>query len=158
MPSLLNARHFLSWPWLRSTGLLAVHFRADPTAKVDCQILCLIPATVEDDPTQVHDRRWSMYMDTTCENVIGQYVHLLNPSISVLTPGKPMFLFKSSFLVNLSCSLFQDLQPEDHWRLPMVKCSEFFPYHMSGEFISLYSLVYYSISLRDGLFRVQQKV
>ena len=29
---------------------LAVHFLADPTAKINCQILCLVPASVEDDP------------------------------------------------------------------------------------------------------------
>ena len=114
---------------------LAVHFLADPTAKVDCQILCLVPASVEDDPTQVHDWCWSMHMDATCENMIGQYVHLLNPSISVLRPGQPTFLFKSSFLVNLSCSLFQALQPEDHRHLPVVKRSEFFPYRMLGVFV-----------------------
>jgi hypothetical protein len=93
---------------------LAVHFLADPTTKIDCQLLQLVPASVEDDPTQVHDWCWSMCMEAMCENVNGQYVHLLNPSISVLRPGKPMFLFESSFLVNLSCALFQDLQPEDY--------------------------------------------
>jgi hypothetical protein len=71
-------------------------------------------------------------MEATCENVQGQYVHLLNPSIAVLKARNPMFLFESSFLVNLSCNLFQDLQPEDYRRLPAVKCSDFFPYCMSG--------------------------
>ena len=111
---------------------LAVHFLADPTAKIDCQLLRLVPASIEDDPTQVHDWRWSMFMEATCENVDGQYVHLLNPSISVLIPGKPTFLFESSFLVNLSCSLFQELQPEDYRHLPMVKRSEYFPYRTAS--------------------------
>jgi hypothetical protein len=93
---------------------LTVHFLADPTAKIDCQLLHLLPVSVEDDPTPVHDWFWSMFMEATCENMDGQYVHLLNPSISVLRPIKPTFLFKSSLLVNMSCSLFQDLQPEDY--------------------------------------------
>jgi hypothetical protein len=52
---------------------LAAPLLADPTAKVDCQILHLLPTTVEDDPTHVHDWCWSMHMEATCENVDGQY-------------------------------------------------------------------------------------
>ncbi|KAH8976595.1 hypothetical protein EDB92DRAFT_1757716, partial [Lactarius akahatsu] len=88
---------------------LAVHLLADPTAKVDRQLLRLVPATVEDDPTRVHDWCWSMQMEANCENVDGRYVHSLNPAISILRPGKPTFLFEGSFLVTLSCSLLQDL-------------------------------------------------
>ena len=93
---------------------LPVHLLADPTAKVDCQQLCLVLATIKDDPTHVHDWCWSMHMEATCKNIDGQYTHLLNPSISVLRPGKPTFLFKGSFLVTLSCSLFQDLWQQDY--------------------------------------------
>ncbi|KAH9011872.1 hypothetical protein EDB85DRAFT_1900712 [Lactarius pseudohatsudake] len=50
---------------------LAVHLLADPTAKVDCQLLCLVPATVEDDPTHIHDWCWSMQMEANCENIDG---------------------------------------------------------------------------------------
>jgi hypothetical protein len=32
---------------------LAVHLLSDPTAKIDCQLLCLVPASIEDDPTQI---------------------------------------------------------------------------------------------------------
>jgi hypothetical protein len=111
---------------------LAVHLLADPTAKVDCQILRLVPATIEDDPTHVHDWCWSMQMEATCESVDGRYVHALNPAISVLTPGKPTYLFEGSFLVTLSCSLFQDLQPQDYRSLPVVRRSEDFPYRFEG--------------------------
>jgi hypothetical protein len=133
---------------------LAVHFLADPTAKINCQLLHLVPASVEDDPTQVHDWCWSMGMEAMCKNVDGQYAHSLNPSISVLRPGKPTFLFESSFLVNLSCALFQDLQPEDYQRLPVVKWTEAFPYRISGMFIDLESTNKYSDCLRDGLLRL----
>ncbi|KAH9027882.1 hypothetical protein EDB85DRAFT_2170547 [Lactarius pseudohatsudake] len=107
---------------------LAVHLLADPTAKVDCQLLRLVPATVEDDPTHIHDWCWSMQMEANCENINGRYVHSLNPVISVLRPGKPMFLFEGSFLVTLSCSLFQDLRSQDYQSLPVVRRTEFFPY------------------------------
>ena len=126
----VNRLHFASQSDLNE---LAVHFLADPSAKIDCQLLQLVPASIEDDPTQVHDWCWSTYMEATCENVGRQYVHLLNPSISVLRAGKPTFLFESSFLVNLSCAMFQDLQPEDHQHLPVVKRTETFPYRMLGK-------------------------
>ncbi|KAI9430083.1 hypothetical protein H4582DRAFT_2064198 [Lactarius indigo] len=111
---------------------LAVHLLADPTAKVDCQILRLVPATIEDDPTRVHDWCWSMRMEATCESIDGRHVHALNPTVSVLSPGKPTFLFEGSFLVTLSCSLFQDLQPQDYRSLPVVRHTEFFPYRFKG--------------------------
>ncbi|KAH9167194.1 hypothetical protein EDB89DRAFT_2126133, partial [Lactarius sanguifluus] len=99
---------------------LAVHLLADPTAKVDCQLLRLVPATVEDDPTRVHDWCWSMQMEANCENIDGRYVHSLNPAISILRPAKPTFLFEGSFLVTLSCSLFQDLRSQDYQSLPVL--------------------------------------
>ncbi|KAN0139589.1 hypothetical protein V8E53_002618 [Lactarius tabidus] len=113
-----------------------LHLLADPMAKVDCQLLHLVPTTVEDDPTHVHDWCWSMHMEATCENVDGRYIHLLNPAISVIRPGKPTFLFEGSFLVTLSCSLFQDLQPQDYRVLPVVRCTEFFPYHFEGMLVN----------------------
>ncbi|KAH9020793.1 hypothetical protein EDB85DRAFT_2094831 [Lactarius pseudohatsudake] len=79
---------------------LGVHLLADPTAKIDCQLLRLVPASIEDDPTQVHDWCWSMSMEATCDSVHGQYIHLLNPSISVLRPGKPTFLLQGLFRVS----------------------------------------------------------
>ncbi|KAH9975230.1 hypothetical protein BGW80DRAFT_1457549 [Lactifluus volemus] len=38
---------------------LPLHLLGNPSAAVDFQVLCLHPATVEDDPTQVHDWCWS---------------------------------------------------------------------------------------------------
>ncbi|KAH9009790.1 hypothetical protein EDB85DRAFT_2282777 [Lactarius pseudohatsudake] len=111
---------------------LTVHLLADPTAKVDCQLLHLVPATVEDNPTRVHDWCWSMQMEANCENVNGRYVHSLNPVISILRPGKPTFLFEGSFLVTLSCSLFQDLRSQDYQRLLVLRRTEFFPYRFEG--------------------------
>lgn len=110
-----------------------MHLLGDPSTAVNFQILCLYPATVEDDPTQVHDWSWSRWMDASCDNVQGDYIHPINPSISVQRPGMPTFLFESTFLVTVSCSLFEGLHPQDHRRLPNVKVSEYFPYRSSGE-------------------------
>jgi hypothetical protein len=111
---------------------LPIHLLTDPTAKVDAQILCLRRATLEDDPTQVHDWYWSSRMGSSCDDVVGQYVQPINPSVSVHRPGTPTFLFESVFLVTLSCSLFQELAPQDRKSLPKVKRSEDFPYRSSG--------------------------
>lgn len=48
---------------------LPIHLLADPTVKVDSQILQLVPATLEDDPTQVHDWCWSLQMEAMCNNI-----------------------------------------------------------------------------------------
>ena len=111
---------------------LPVHLLVDPTARVDSQILRLLPATLDDDPTQVHDWCWSLQMEASCDNISGQHVHPVNPSVSIQRPGKPTFLFESTFLVTLSCGLFQQLRPEDRKTLPAVQHSEFFPYCNSG--------------------------
>ncbi|KAH9009043.1 hypothetical protein EDB85DRAFT_1903531 [Lactarius pseudohatsudake] len=111
---------------------LPIHLLADPTARVDSQILRLVPATLEDDPTQVHDWCWSLQMEALCDNIPGLAVHPINPSLSVQKPGTPMFLFESTFLVTLSCNLFQELRPQDKRNLPVIKQSETFPYQSLG--------------------------
>ncbi|KAH9027269.1 hypothetical protein EDB85DRAFT_2074798 [Lactarius pseudohatsudake] len=93
---------------------LPIHLLVDPTARVDSQILRLVLATLDDDPTQVHDWCWSLQMEGTCDNIPGRGVHPINPSLSVQNPGKPTFLFESTFLVTLSCNLFQELRPLAH--------------------------------------------
>ena len=111
---------------------LALHLLVNLTARVDSHILHLHLATLEDDPTQVHDWCWLLQMEASCDNIPGQHVHPINPSVSIQSPGKPTFLFESTFLVTLSCGLFQQLRPEDHKTLPVIQCSEFFPYRNSG--------------------------
>jgi len=107
---------------------LPIHLLTDPTAKVDTQILCLRQATINNDPTQVHDWCWSLKMGSSCDNILGQYVHLINPSVSVHWAGNPTFLFEGAFLIPLACSLFQELAPYDRKNLPKVKQSNDFPY------------------------------
>lgn len=116
---------------------IAIHHLVDDTAKVDFQILHLISATIEDDPGQIHDWCWLLQIEALCENVPGRLAHSLNPSISIRTPGKPTFLFESSFLVTLSTTLYQELSPQDRQILPSVKCSEHFPYRNSGSWTFL---------------------
>ena len=56
----------------------------DRNTKVSFQILRLVPATKNDDPTQEHDWRWSYgKFDSTCTDVSGRMVYPLNPVVSV---------------------------------------------------------------------------
>jgi hypothetical protein len=107
---------------------LLIHLLVDPTARVDAQILCLVPATLDDDPTLVHDWCCSLQMEVLCDNIPGQGVHPINPSLSIQRPGQHTFLFESTFLVTLSCNLFQELRPQEQKNLPVIKQSEYFPY------------------------------
>ena len=106
---------------LRDLDGLPAHLLADPTARIDSQILRLIPATLDDDPTQVHDWCWLLNMEVSCDNIPGQDIHPINPSVSVQKPGSPTFLFESTFLVTLSCTLFQELRPQDQKNIPVAK-------------------------------------
>jgi hypothetical protein len=121
---------------------LPIHLLADPTTRISCQILRLRCATLDDDPTQVHDWCWSLRMEASCDNILGQHVHPVNPSISVQKSGEPTFLFESTFLVTLACNLFQELTPQDRKKLPVVRRSESFPYRSSiGEVTHDYFLI-----------------
>ena len=114
---------------------IAIHLLVDETAKVDYQILWLVPASVDDDPDQINGWCWSLDMEAFHKDILGRLVHPLNPSISVQTPGKPTFLFDSSFLAMMSSSLYQELLPQDWCTLPVVKCTLYFPYMFAGMFI-----------------------
>ncbi|KAI0296798.1 hypothetical protein BC826DRAFT_1103621 [Russula brevipes] len=76
---------------------------------------------LDDDPTEVHDWCWSLRMEASRDNILGQHVHPINPSISVQKSGEPTFLFESTFLVTLACNLFQELTPQDRKKLPVVR-------------------------------------
>jgi hypothetical protein len=119
---------------------LPIHLLIDPTAKVDAQILCLQQATIKDDPTQVHDWCCSLKMDSSCDDILGQYVHPINPSVSVHRPGNPTFLFEGTFLITLACNLFQELAPHEQKNLPKVKQSDRFPYRSSGTTLLVFVL------------------
>jgi hypothetical protein len=126
----VNWIHFAGKSDLDEIGL---HLLADGTAKVDFQILCLLPGTEEDDLSQQYDWCWSLQMESTCDNVPGRFIQPLNPPVSVRIPEKPTFLFTSSFLVTMSSSLFQELSPHDLRSIPVVKRSPFFPYRKDGK-------------------------
>ncbi|KAJ7225165.1 hypothetical protein C8J57DRAFT_1252854 [Mycena rebaudengoi] len=50
-------------------------------AQVSEQILCLVPATLDDDPTQQNNRCWLFKLEAICMNILGNLIHPLKPSI-----------------------------------------------------------------------------
>ena len=106
----VNQLYFASERDLQEIGL---HLLADGSAKVGFQILHLVQATTVDDPKQQYNWCWSFRMDASCDNVPGRLVHPINLAVSMHNPGKPTFLFKSSFLLTLAASLHQELLPDD---------------------------------------------
>ncbi|KAF8230111.1 hypothetical protein L208DRAFT_1283483 [Tricholoma matsutake] len=121
----INRLHFAS---NNNLNEIRLHHLADSSAKVDFQILRLLLATVDDNPTKEYDWCWSLQMEFTCDSVPGWFAHPINPSISVHMPGKPTYLLESSFLVSLASTLYKELLPQDHHEIPVMKHSLFFPY------------------------------
>jgi len=66
-------------------------------------------------------------------SVPGRFAHPISPSISVRMPGKPTYLLESSFLVLLASTLYEELFPQDHCEIPVMKHSLFFPYQHEGK-------------------------
>jgi hypothetical protein len=128
--SQVNGLHFAS---NSNLDHIQLHHLVDSASKVDFQILRLLPAATHDDPTQQYDWCWSLQMKATVTNVPGHLIYPINPMMSVHIPGEPTYLFESSFLLSLSLSLHQELQPQDLCDLPTVKRSEYFPYRSEGK-------------------------
>lgn len=114
---------------------LAVPLLVDSNTQISCQILRLVPTTVIDDPSGKHDWAWSSGMDSTCENIPGQFIYPINPPVAVRNPGVPTFLFESSVLLTIATTIHQQLTPKDLKDLPTVKRSEHFPYRYQGKSI-----------------------
>ncbi|KAJ7486985.1 hypothetical protein FB451DRAFT_1026796 [Mycena latifolia] len=108
---------------------------ADSTAKVSFQIMCLVRTTVEDDPSERYDWRWSHDMDGACASVPGRLVQPLNPTLSVRNVGKPTYLFESSELLAYGAALLEQILPDD-FRANNIPCSPRtvnFPYRFQGK-------------------------
>ncbi|KAF7369372.1 hypothetical protein MVEN_00265800 [Mycena venus] len=106
---------------------------ADRDTKVSFEIMCLVRTTVEDDPTERHDWRWSHHMDKTFVNILGRLVQPLNPTLSIRTPSKPTYLFESSELMAFGATLLERLSREDLKHIPSGTRTESFPYRFQGK-------------------------
>ncbi|KAJ7892243.1 hypothetical protein B0H14DRAFT_3688388 [Mycena olivaceomarginata] len=112
---------------------IGLDFLADKDAKVAFEVMCLARTTVEDDPTERHDWRWSQRMDRTFVNIPGRLIQPLNPTLSIRTPTKPTYLFESAELMTFGATLLERLSPEDLRLIPNATRTENFPYRFQGK-------------------------
>lgn len=106
----------------------------EPLAQVSFQVLSLIPATSDDDPTLKNDWCSAVHLPFSFK-VSGPLVLAINPSLSTNTPMHPVYLFESSELVALTASLLERLNRLDLKGVPTIAQSNMFPYReSSGEF------------------------
>ncbi|KAJ7700182.1 hypothetical protein B0H16DRAFT_1441414 [Mycena metata] len=117
----------------QETESIPLDLLPDGGTKVSYQILRLITATIEDDPTTLHDWRWSGSDESSCTAVPGLLIHPLNPTVSNRTPGKPTYLFSSETLVTLGATVFSQVLSNDLDSLPEVQRTHAFPYRHHGE-------------------------
>ncbi|KAJ7468833.1 hypothetical protein B0H11DRAFT_1731985 [Mycena galericulata] len=115
----------------RETESIPLALLPDGGTKVSYQILRLIRATIDDDPSTVHDWRWSLSFDSTFKEVPGTLIHPLNPTVSNRIPGQPTYLFSSDELITLAATIFSQT-PGRFPGIPSCKRSEKFPYRYNG--------------------------
>ncbi|KAJ7501337.1 hypothetical protein B0H11DRAFT_1713639 [Mycena galericulata] len=116
----------------RETESIPLALLPDGGTKVSYQILRLIRSTIDDDPSTVHDWRWSLSFDSAFKEVPGALIHPLNPTVSNRIPGKPTYLFSSDELITLAATIFSQT-PGRSPGIPSCKRSEKFPYRYNGK-------------------------
>ncbi|KAJ7512180.1 hypothetical protein B0H11DRAFT_1843949 [Mycena galericulata] len=116
----------------QATESIPISLLPDGGTKVSYQILRLSRASIEDDPSTVHNWRWSLSFESTFNDVPGALIHPLNPTISNRISGKPTYLFTSEELITLTATIFSQT-PGRHRGIPIFQRTERFPYRYNGK-------------------------
>jgi hypothetical protein len=111
----------------KHTDHVGVEYLTEPTVFVSYQMLDVIPANIEDNPSYKNDWRWSGRRGTS-HRVSGCLVQPINPSLSTLQLGNPFYLFESSVLVAVGATIYERLGSGHGIVLPEVGRSDRFPY------------------------------
>ena len=116
-----------------STDQFSLDFLHDDSVIITVQMLYLVPASVEDDPTGKHDWRWSGQLGPSFK-VPGILVEAVNPSASTLSAGISFYLFESRLLLSVGATILERLADgarrvgESNVKASMVKMTDRFPY------------------------------
>jgi hypothetical protein len=100
---------------------LEIKYLGDKTAKIDVQILRIVPTTEDIDPTGQHDWCWLQQMDMVCKNVPGRLICPIDATMLIRKPGETTYLFVSTSLLALAGNLYRQLSANDSLRIPAVK-------------------------------------
>ncbi|KAJ7737509.1 hypothetical protein B0H16DRAFT_1762357 [Mycena metata] len=112
-----------------SVDSISLDLLRDSSARISVQILRLLPATVDDDPTKQHDWCWSSKLEAAiCNNVAGNLVQPMNPTVTVLEAGRATYLFDSASLLTVAANIYDQMVPQDFLFIPKVKRTDHFPY------------------------------
>ncbi|KAJ7203017.1 hypothetical protein GGX14DRAFT_306760, partial [Mycena pura] len=113
----------------KSFEQLSVDVLRERKVMVHFQLLTLVPATTEDDPSLKHDwRSGALLRDVRVTP--GRLVIPVDPALSTRVPGKPYFLFESSVLRSFAAQLLDDvtLQVQLNKKIPKCDANPRFPY------------------------------
>lgn len=121
-----------------SVEQLAVDILLEQAVTISFQILRVIPATPEDDPTLKND--WvSGGLVRTVLSAPGRLVLPIDPLLSTRVPGKPCYLFESTVLCAFGARLLDLVTIHLSRLVPKVNATESFPYReASGTLVSIY--------------------
>ncbi|KAJ7434946.1 hypothetical protein FB451DRAFT_1465917 [Mycena latifolia] len=124
----------------KSVEQLSIDVLQERKVTVHFQILCLVPATTEDDPDSKHDWRSSGVL----RNVLatpGRLVLPVDPSLSTRIAGKPYYLFESSVLRAFGAQLLDEVTLHLNKNIPKFTPTSSFPYRESS--VWRYNLKYH---------------
>jgi hypothetical protein len=106
---------------------IGVDYLTEPTVFVSYQMLDIVQASIDDDPSLRHDWRWSGKRGSS-HRVSGCLVQPINPSVSTQQLANPFYLFESSVLMAIGATIFERLGSGLGIILPEVRQSDRFPY------------------------------
>ncbi len=106
---------------------LSLDLLMEDTATVTYQVIDLIPATQEDDPSLKNDWHSTSYLQPAFLTAPGHLVQPVNPILSTAA-SKPFFLFDSAVLVILADSLATRIHAGDIKWIPTVPRTQHFLY------------------------------
>jgi len=110
----------------------------DSTTYVSFQLLHLIPATEDDDPTCKTDWHWPLGRGSTYQ-VPGRLVEPVNPDLSMKTVNKPFYLFESGTLQVIGSLFLERLTREESQQVPVIQATASFPYREVNSWWSILS-------------------
>ncbi|KAJ7455119.1 hypothetical protein FB451DRAFT_1049058, partial [Mycena latifolia] len=130
----------------RALDSIVLDLLPDPATKISYQILQLIPSDSEDSPTAEYDWKWSLGFESpSVQNIPGNLIHPMNPTVSNRVPGHPTYLFSSQILITVAASINSQLAPTQYGGIPTVQRSEKFPYRWAGK-----ACFHIELDLRNG--------
>ncbi|KAI0259272.1 hypothetical protein BC834DRAFT_926295 [Gloeopeniophorella convolvens] len=105
----------------------------DNSVQISYQVLLILPASVEEDPSLKHD--WSSSsLAPMSFTVSGILIQPINPTLVPGPSGSHLFLFESSVLIALASSLHDRILDNHLRNVPTVKVgSDQFPYREASE-------------------------